>query len=119
MLTEKKCMCFLGHISICCTVGSCVAAQEICSAWCPWAAGDSLLLRGPLWAAGSCCSVPGAPPALTAVPAGLLHVFSLFSPSFLSHSAFPFLNHALPETQPPSFMAQLKVKHDCVEKLVM
>ena len=83
--------------------------------------GDGLLLCGPLWAAWSCCFVPGAPPALTAVPAGLLspishcslpaavvqhissflNLFSQSTPSIAHGSAWPVIE-ATPAASPPA-----------------
>ena len=56
---------------------------EICSVWCPWAAGDSLLLCGPLLGCRElllCAWSSSCPPSvLTSVPAGLLSHIPCFS----------------------------------------
>ena len=58
---------------------------EICSLWCPWAAGDSLLIRGPLLGCRElllCTWNTSYPPsALTLVPTALL--------LSVSHSSLP------------------------------
>jgi len=79
------------------TWGCSMAAMEICSTWCPWAAGDSLLLCGPLLGCRElllCAwSTPCFLSALTSVPAKLLLSHSHSSlPAAVAQQFFPFLN---------------------------
>ena len=47
-INATACVKFLSLFPSEVTWGCSMAAMEICSTWCPWAAGDSLLLCGPL-----------------------------------------------------------------------
>lgn len=68
---------------------------EICSVWCPWAAGDGLLLCGPIRGCRELrsWSTSCPPPALTLVRAGLFSYITHSSlPGALVQQFFPFLN---------------------------
>ena len=106
-------------LSHCYTVGSSVAAREICSVWCPWAAGG---WPAPLWASLGCmelllcarstsctdrsacraaishCSLPAA---VVQHISSYLNLLSQSTPSIAHGSAWPVIE-ATPAASPPA-----------------
>jgi len=85
--------------------------MEICSAWCPWAAGQHptpLYVEHALWDAWNFCSASGASPALLYCCWFLQDYFSFLTPlsQLLFCSNFPFLQFVLKEVYKASFMSK-------------